>query len=307
MRQGYCVNSSLSQIKRLLDRRPGSLPRISSTPQRPSGSCIHQQRKSGSSSETPSTLSRLPPRLLARTNIQKKPSDECSVVIWPPISLVHQTTLESFTFYSVLMWTCLTSLVWWIHPKSNSLMISLSMVSENIRVSIQSKNVDDFTLRPQIWHRTQNVCYEERVSGTCSMGGWRGRCGCYLSWRRCAILIRPDKDDPGSYQIVGECYVHGVMDGEAFEECMRKGKTPADFKFNDKPLVVRHETREFLTDESLSLGWNDLSNDDGCALQWSAYSTDELIATHTNLKNDPKLCSKRIKQSHEEKSSDYIH
>jgi len=61
------------------------------------------------------------------------------------------------------------------------------------------------------------------------------------------FLIRPDKDEPGSYQLVGECYVHGIMDGEAMEMCIREEKILEDIKLNNKPLIVGEDARNSWT------------------------------------------------------------
>lgn len=38
---------------------------------------------------------------------------------------------------------------------------------------------------------------------------------------RVSLVIRPLADDDGHFPFVGEAYIHGIMDGEAFgeEEC----------------------------------------------------------------------------------------
>jgi hypothetical protein len=42
---------------------------------------------------------------------------------------------------------------------------------------------------------------------------------CVLFGGTTPFLLRPRADGVGKYSLVGECYCHGVMDGEALEKC----------------------------------------------------------------------------------------
>jgi hypothetical protein len=84
----------------------------------------------------------------------------------------------------------------------------------------ESSLVVDFLQRVQsvIWNRKFLVSQDKGWVGLAPMAAQAGDVICVLYGCSVPVVLRPQSEDGRSFfQLVGECYVHGIMDGEAVE------------------------------------------------------------------------------------------
>ena len=66
-----------------------------------------------------------------------------------------------------------------------------------------------------IWNRKFLVTEKKDWIGLAPMASRIGDVVCILYGCSVPVVLRPDADGGKWWQLVGECYVHGMMDGEA--------------------------------------------------------------------------------------------
>jgi hypothetical protein len=62
------------------------------------------------------------------------------------------------------------------------------------------------------------------------------------------MLLRPSTDDPSTFKIVGNCYVYGIMDGEALLGPLLppwKGRSELNAQGDNQPTYWNSETKEY--------------------------------------------------------------
>jgi hypothetical protein len=93
---------------------------------------------------------------------------------------------------------------------------------------------DEERARARFWTQMVNTCVKRRVlvtkTGYIGVGPKLTRAGDHvvvLYGGRTPFVLRPHQNE---YRLVGECYVHGVMDGEAMRRHKDSGNPDAEFR-----------------------------------------------------------------------------
>lgn len=134
---------------------------------------------------------------------------------------------------------CSRALIYCLQQKSPNGDVNTNKI---IRSEVEAPLVVDFLRRVQsvVWNRKFLVSETEDLIGLAPMAAQVGDSICILYGCSVPVVLRQQGE--GSWAFIGECYFHGMMDGEAIEmnEAMKKdGGTESQKRFREVEFELR--------------------------------------------------------------------